>query len=255
MSEFPRAPRDEGTDNHPGEVTRRTLITHAAATAVAATVVTADMPANAQPANANPPEDRILFVLLSAALTGISEGKLATGLGPRAKMPTSEDAVKFMKNLKPGDLAAVTLGSDPVGVKGLYFQTVIEKSKDLDKSNSDQKYTAAFKTLLKIAKDSLGAPDRAQAIIDKVQAASDGSGVKFLARSIVLMWYLGAWYGPKALEEDKGQAPPPAFQVISPEAYTESWALRVARAHPMGFSQLPFGYWTRDPADLSTYIG
>lgn len=249
MSDLPRPTPDEGVNKPAGEVTRRTVIAGVAATTVAAAVATGDTPAYAQSANADPSEERILFVLLSAALTGISAGKLVTGFGPRAKM-SKEDAVKFMKNLKPGDLAAVTLGSDPVGIKGLYFQTVIENSKD------NKKYAAAFKTLLKITRDSLGAPDRAQAIIDKVQVASDGSGVKYLARSIVLMWYLAGWYDPDALEKSsKSPGPPPDFKVISPEAYTQSWALKVAQAHPMGFSQLPFGYWTQPPISRDEYIG
>jgi hypothetical protein len=184
--------------------------------------------ANAQVAGGVSPEDLVLFILLSAALTGISEAKLATDFGPKPslKMPNAEKP-KFIKELKPSQLTDVSAGSDPVGVKRVYFDWV------------------------NIAKESIGAPDRGQAIVDKVQSSGD----KFLARSIVLMWYLGGWYDPKKLEEDRGQGPPPDFQVISPEAYTQGWALKIARAHPMGFSQLPFGYWTRAPAELVDYIG
>lgn len=240
MSDFPRAARDEDTDEHLGEVTRRTVITGVAATAVAATVVAADMPANAQIASAVPSEDMVLFILLSGALTGISEAKLATDFGPKAKLKIPrEQFPKFIKELKPSELADVSAGSDPVGIKRVYFDWV------------SSRHPVQLKNLLRIAKESIGAPDRWQTIADRVQSSGD----KFLGRSIVLMWYLGGWYDPKKLEDDKGQVPPPAFQVISPEAYTQGWALKVARAHPMGFSQLPFGYWTRDPAELVEYIG
>ena len=47
--------------------------------------------------------------------------------------------------------------------------------------------------LLKIARDNVNASDREKAIIDKVQSSDR---TKYLARSIVLMWYLGAWYEP-----------------------------------------------------------
>src|SRR5258707_685806 len=93
MSDFPRAARD--TDKHLGEVTRRTVITGVAATAVAATVVTADMPANAQIASAVPSEEMVLFILLSGALTGISEAKLATDFGPKAKLKIPRDQIRW----------------------------------------------------------------------------------------------------------------------------------------------------------------
>jgi hypothetical protein len=76
---------------------------------------------------------------------------------------------------------------------------------------------------------------------------------KYLARSIVLMWYLGAWYDPDKLRMP--DASPLDFKVISPKAYTQAWALRVAQAHPMGFSEMQFGYWTREPNRLSDFIG
>ena len=240
MSDFLHAARDEDTDKHLGEVTRRTVITGVAATAVAATVVTADMPANAQVPSAVPSEYLVLFILLSSALTGISEAKLATGFGPKAKLGIPRDQVpKFINELKPSELVDVSAGSDPVGIKRVYFDWV------------STRHPVQLKNLLRIAKESIGAPDRRQTIADKVQSSGD----KFLGRSIVLMWYLGGWYDPKKLEEDRGQGPPPDFKVISSEAYTQGWALKVARAHPMGFSELPFGYWTRPPAELVDYIG
>jgi hypothetical protein len=63
---------------------------------------------------------------------------------------------------------------------------------------------------------------------------------------------LGAWYEPtelQALRKDllKDPARSPKFEVVSPKAYTQAWALRVAQAHPMGFSEMQFGYWTRPP--------
>ncbi len=134
-------------------------------------------------------------------------------------------------------------GSDPVNVKQEYFDWV------------NKRRPAALKRLLQIAADSqkLPATDRAQAIIDKVQATPD---TKYLARSIVLMWYLGAWYDPenlRALAELQNAAA--KFEVISPKAYTQGWALRVAQAHPMGFSEMQFGYWSRPPSARADFIG
>jgi hypothetical protein len=87
-----------------------------------------------------------------------------------------------------------------------------------------------------------------------VQARPD---TKYLARSIVLMWYLGAWYDPdhlRALVEHPSAAPA-RFEVISPKAYTQGCVWRVAQAHPMGFSEMQFGYWSRPPNPRGDFTG
>lgn len=83
--------------------------------------------------------------------------------------------------------------------------------------------------------------------------------VAYAARAVMLMWYLGAWYDPAALASyhadwASGQMPP-AGVVISSDAYTQGWAWRVAQAHPMGDSELRFGYWNMDPPPLSDLVG
>jgi hypothetical protein len=215
----------------PNELSRRTVLAGVAATTVAAGVAGIDAPANA--AGTAPRQDMIAFVFLSAALTGIAENKLSTGFGltPPAPLPP------------PGqiDLTKINPGSDPVDIKQAYFDHVMGKDAD------------GFRALLKIARDNVNAPDREKAIIDKVQSSDR---TKYLARSIVLMWYLGGWYDPKDLQRANNDPKfDPNFKVISSKAYTQGWATRVARAHPMGFSQGQFGYWHETPNPLSDYVG
>jgi hypothetical protein len=207
-----------------GGFTRRRVLAGAAAATAAMSVGAVDSPASAQTR-----QDMVAFVLLSAALTGIAEEKLAPNFR-RLPSPTNID----LEQSDPG--------SDPVDVKQEYFNWVNRRGQP------------AFRRLLQFAKDSRNASDRAQAIIDKVQARPD---TKYLARSIVLMWYLGAWYDPDHLRElVEHPSPSPAkFEVISPKAYTHGWALRVAQAHPMGFSEMQFGYWSRPPSARTDFIG
>jgi len=190
--------------------TRRGVLAGAAAATAAVSMGAIDTPASAQI-----PEEMIVFVQLSAALTGIAADKLAAP-----------------------NFAAAVRNSDPVDIKRDYFAWV------------NQRYPALLRRLLQIARDSQKPPvaDPAKAIIDKVQAAPD---TKYLARSIVLMWYLGAWYEPNHLQElERPNPPPPKFKVISSKAYTQGWVWRVAQAHPMGFSEMQFGYWARPPSLL-----
>jgi hypothetical protein len=75
----------------------------------------------------------------------------------------------------------------------------------------------------------------------------------------MLMWYLGSWYDPAELEKYNGQNPPadpvPAFAVISSAAYTQGWAWNVVQAHPMGYSNFQYGYWSTLPPSLQDFIG
>jgi len=215
----------EKEDESAGGFTRRRVLAGAAAATAAISVGAVDSPASAQTRH----QDMVAFVLLSAALTGIAEGKLAPNFHP---LPSPTNI----------DLEQSDHGSDPVDVKQEYFDWV------------NKRHQATFRRLLQFAKDSRNASDRAQAIIDKVQATPD---TKYLARSIVLMWYLGAWYDPDHLRAlvERPNPPPAKFEVISPKAYTQGWALRVAQAHPMGFSEMQFGYWSRPPSARTDFIG
>jgi hypothetical protein len=236
----PIAPKTE--EEPAGAVTRRTVLAGAAAATAAATVTAAlETPARAHSVNANSREDMVLFVLLSSALTGIAADKLAPGfsLAPPPKDPPTVPA-------PPVDLSKSGPGfDDPVDVKREYL------------TRANEKCPAALENLLRLVRKNLNAPNRARAIIDALQFDDDDKNktpsdieAKYLARSIVLMWYLGAWYEPAELMAvRKDPTRMTNFQVVSPKAYSQAWALRVAQAHPMGFSQMQFGYWTRPPSD------
>jgi hypothetical protein len=228
-----------------GAVTRRTVLTGAAAATAAATVgTTLDTPVRAQSVDVNSREDMILFVLLSSALTGIPREKLAPGFNPPQINPPTVPPPAI-------DLSKSFPGSDPVDVKREYLTW------------ANEKYPSGLEYLLRLVRKNLNASNRDEAIIAALQFDDDDKtktpadvDAKYLARSIVLMWYLGAWYEPaelKALRKDPARFP--TFKVISPKAYTQAWALRVAQAHPMGFSEMQFGYWTRRPNDLRDFIG
>jgi hypothetical protein len=128
-------------------------------------------------------------------------------------------------------------------------------------TRANERCPAALEYLLQLVRKNLNASNRDEAIIaalqlddDKTKRPSDVDA-KYLARSIVLMWYLGAWYEPaelKALRKDPTRVP--KFDVVSPKAYTQAWAWRVAQAHPMGFSEMQFGYWTRPPNPRTDFI-
>jgi hypothetical protein len=131
---------------------------------------------------------------------------------------------------------------DPINIKQTYFDRASKEA------------PAAFAQILQIAAANPALPP--QALADLILTGS-GKNIQFLARSIMLAWYLGSWYQPADLEKYASPDPPKApidFRVISMYAYTKGWAWSIAQAHPMGFSTMTFGYWSDPPPPLSDYI-
>jgi len=167
------------------------------------------------------------FVKMSAALTGIA-----------------------VKMLAPD--------TDSLGMRQVYFD-FLARSKDR---------AAGLAALLQVAKSvnlpipadpTLGGIIQQGDVDNLAQAiAAKGDDAKYFARSIVLMWYFGAWYEPKVLQT-LATAPDPSkvfvgHTIVSAKAYTQGWLWRVAQAHPMGYSDMQFGYWTRAPEPLTDFI-
>ena len=110
---------------------------------------------------------------------------------------------------------------------------------------------AAMTTLLNAYRAIKAQP--AQQIADTLleTSGSSPSAQAQLAQSIVSMWYLGSWYVPGVL--GGGGFAPPSLQVISSVAYTNGLVWRVMQSHPMGYSAFTFGYWSQQPAPLSSF--
>ena len=202
-----------------GEVSRRAMLSGAAATTAVAAVGASDEPAYARPVDPSSSQDMMAFLVLSSALTGFEIARLAPEFA-------------FDKKNKP-DILDADPGVDPFNIKKDYFNWI----------NAFDAPT--FEKLLQIARD------HRQSLPDIVTAVNASDDTKFLARSIVLLWYLGSWYRPDDL---KMNAAPGAralipSQVVSAKAYTLGLVWQIAQAHPMGYSNLQFGYWSREPID------
>jgi hypothetical protein len=69
-----------------------------------------------------------------------------------------------------------------------------------------------------------------------------------VARSIIKMWLLGAWYDPHNPHDSTNN------QVVSSQAYKESLVWKVMQSHPMGYSMFAFGYWAQQPPAFDRFI-
>ena len=174
---------------------------------------------------------------------GVAAGTMATAMGAAqlTEPAVADDAadldlfVKLSAALTGIDVLLLAPLRDPLQIKRIY----------LKQAKSD----AAFESLMQIARANPADPAGAA---DNIMNNKDPK-IKYLGRSIILAWYLGAWYQPAVL----AQTPPPSSldpKIISPTANTQAWAWRVAQAHPMGYSELRFGYWSDEPLPLDDFV-
>jgi hypothetical protein len=129
---------------------------------------------------------------------------------------------------------------DPNNIKQVYFDY------------ASQQAGAAFAQLLALYDANAGKPP---AEIANIILNQSGSEMRYLARSVMLAWYLGSWYAPADLERAQISGTTPPNVVISAAAYTQGWAWNVAQAHPMGYSNFRFGYWAAPPPSLTDFTG
>ena len=130
---------------------------------------------------------------------------------------------------------------DPVGLARTYYEFALQQvgSQMSDLLNAFRKIQT--EPPQKIA-DTLLETEKPN---DKVSSQA------LLAQSIVALWYLGAWYVP-GVQGGFG-FPPTPLQVVSSEAYINGLVWKVMQSHPMGFSALTFGYWSKPPEPLSAF--
>ena len=124
-------------------------------------------------------------------------------------------------------------------------------------TTAQQQGGATFTALLGVYADAV-AQGKTAAQIAAAVFTQNGADVCYLARSIMLAWYLGSWYDPKVLQAYNSPTPPPgppASTVLSAEAYTQGWAWHVAQAHALGSSNDTFGYWGKPPPALADFTG
>ncbi len=175
---------------------------------------------------------------------GVAAGTMASAIGTAdlTQPAAADDAadldlfVKLSAALTGIDAAQLAPPVDPIQIKRAYFK----------QAKSDP----GFESLMQIVRANPADPVGAA---NKIMNSSN-QRIKYLGRSIILAWYLGAWYQPMVLAQTPPPSPVTPLKVISPTAYTQAWAWRVAQAHPMGYSELRFGYWSDEPLPIEDFV-
>lgn len=176
--------------------------------------------------------------VLGVAVGTMAGAATSAGLIESAMADDAADLADFVKvSVALTGIAQEKLApdADPIKVKLEYFRQA--------------KLDPGFADLIEIVRKSQNASAAAQTIMENADPR-----IKFLGRSIILAWYLGAWYPPQTLNRPQ---PPRALspaKIISGTAYTQGWTWSIAQAHPMGYSDLRFGHWSDEPLPLVNFI-
>jgi hypothetical protein len=85
------------------------------------------------------------------------------------------------------------------------------------------------------------------------QAILDDAKLGPVARTLILLWYRGAWTAlPQEWHSAYGAAPRDVDHVVSAEAYQAGLQWDASGAHPAGAPQQGYGAWASPPAALET---
>jgi hypothetical protein len=178
-------------------------------------------------------------------ILGVAAGSMASAVGSATTMvepAAADDAadlglfVKISAALTGIDEAKLAPPVDPIQIKRDYF--------------AQAKSDPGFDSLMQIVRAD---PANPAAAAEKIMSNADPQ-IKFLGRSIILAWLLGVWYQPTVLAQTPPPFPVPPLKVVSPAAYTQGWVWKIAQTHPMGYSELRFGYWSDEPLPLNVFI-
>ena len=151
------------------------------------------------------------FVGLSAILTGYTQDQLAPSVDP---IGLASEYLTWVEQHTDQDAFEKTLTT---------FQNIASQfPPPLDPTNPDPSQVAE-----------ISAAVQQQILSDPVMGP--------IARRIIRMWYLATWYTSEPPQ------PTEPSEVVSMNAYTMGLAWDAAQAHPMGYSELHFGYWAMTP--------
>lgn len=136
----------------------------------------------------------------------------------------------------------VNLSSALTGVATGQLQPAVDPIKIADQYFATLTGNVAATTLANLAAAFQSVPDPVQGAAQVLADPVFGP----VARSIIKLWLLGAWYNPAN--------PTQAVNVVSAQAYKESLVWKVMQSHPMGYSMFTFGYWSKPPPPLNQFI-
>ena len=164
--------------------------------------------------------------------------------GGASSVVTLDTFVQLSSVLTGYSEAALNPALDPLALAQEYFDTVQAKTK-AQPHLLEQLLTTFAGIVNGAGGDKAKISSGVEQQILKAPQPSHGESIGDLARRIIRLWYLSIWY----VEE-----PPPPFgdgEVVSSNAYTRGLAWDAMQAHPMGFSEMHFGYWAQAPEPLA----
>lgn len=158
------------------------------------------------------------FVGLSAVLTGYDANVIAPKVDPLDDNTVATQYLRLMLAKADNEIFLQTLA---------VFREIVAELPDAwawGKPGNEQVLPQVTAQVVK------------QILADKDMAA--------MSRRMIRLWYLATWY--------VNEPPDFAGEVVSMDAYKQGLAWPTFQAHPMGYSELVFGYWADPPPSAGT---
>jgi len=160
-------------------------------------------------------------------------------------MPDEKLKLKKFKALSAGltglSMMQLSPNVDPIGLAQQYWDTLQESLDERLRADVD----AMLEEVKPNSKDDANKPAEPadENTIGKILANDRFAP---LARSILKLWILGAFYHPRT--------PQTPTKIVSSQAYKESLVWKTMQGHPMGYSMLPYGHWSEEPLPLNAFL-
>ena len=114
--------------------------------------------------------------------------------------------------------------------------------------------TTLLTEYVKLKEDGLSPDEIGQKLISTENGTSSFPSIALISQSLIYLWYMGIIPG---IQQSGGSFEFNAFgtSTAGSEAYTTGLVWNVMQAHPMGYSNYSYGYWSKEPVDLEYYTG
>jgi len=130
---------------------------------------------------------------------------------------------------------------DPIGLASEYLNWMLQKADQppfLQTLSTYQNIASQFPPLDPVSPDPTQVAKMSALVQEQILSSATMGDI---GRRIIRLWYLSTWYTSEPPDPNRDG------QVVSMNAYTLGLAWEAAQAHPMGYSELHFGYWESAP--------
>ncbi len=145
---------------------------------------------------------------------------------------------------------------DPKNIKQIYYDIFNSFPVTMENGTTNKMdfLTPLLTEYIKLKESGLSPDKIGQKLISTDNGTSSFPSIALISQSLIYLWYLGIIPG---IQQSTTGFSFNSFgtSTAGSEAYTTGLTWNVMQAHPMGYSNYSYGYWSKEPVDLEYYTG